>query len=191
MINNTGAENQTNTNSQNNEGQETRTYTQDEVMALIQSETDKRVTAALKTQQKKFDKQLSLSKLDDNERAIAEKDDKIAELQELLAQRDIERNKSELKSVLGSRGLSAEFADIIIINDDIEASQANIDKLDRLFKAAVKAEVEKRLAGNAPKGNGSTSRLDITPETFRKMSLSEQGALFRDNPELYKKLTNN
>lgn len=191
MINNTGAENQTNTNSQNNEGQETRTYTQDEVMALIQSETDKRVTAALKTQQKKYEKQLSLSKLDDNERAMAEKDDKIAELQELLAQRDIERNKSELKSVLGSRGLSAEFADIIIINDDIEASQANIDKLDRLFKAAVKAEVEKRLAGNAPKGNGSTSRLDITPETFRKMSLSEQGALFRDNPELYKKLTNN
>lgn len=191
MINNTGAENQTNTNSQNNEGQETRTYTQDEVMALIQSETDKRVTAALKTQQKKYEKQLSLSKLDDNERAMAEKDDKIAELQELLAQRDIERNKSELKSVLGSRGLSAEFADIIIINDDIEASQANIDKLDRLFKAAVKAEVEKRLAGNAPKGNGSTSRLDITPESFRKMSLSEQGALFRENPELYKKLTNN
>jgi hypothetical protein len=168
-----------------------KTYTQEEVMALIQSETDKRVTAALKTQQKKFDKQLSLSKLDDNERAMAEKDDKIAELQELLAQRDIERNKSELKSVLGSRGLSAEFADIVIISDDIEASQANIDKLDRLFKAAVKAEVEKRLAGNAPKGNGSSSRLDITPETFRKMSLSEQGALFRENPELYKKLTNN
>ena len=191
MMNNTGAENQTNTNSQNNEGQETRTYTQEEVMALIQSETDKRVTAALKTQQKKYEKQLSLSKLDDNERAMAEKDDKIAELQELLAQRDIERNKSELKSVLGSRGLSAEFADIIIINDDIEASQANIDKLDRLFKAAVKAEVEKRLSGNAPKGNGNSNRFDITPEAFRKMSLSEQGALFRDNPELYKKLTNN
>lgn len=168
-----------------------KTYTQEEVMALIQSEADKRVTAALKTQQKKFDKQLSLSKLDDTERAMAEKDDKIAELQELLAQRDIERNKSELKSVLSSRGLSAEFADIVIISDDIEASQANIDKLDRLFKAAVKAEVEKRLAGNAPKGNGSSSRLDITPESFRKMSLSEQGALFRENPELYKKLTNN
>lgn len=172
------------------ESTEVKTYTQEEVLALIQSETDKRVTAALKTQQKKFDKQLSLSKLDDNERAIAEKDDKIAELTELLAQRDIEKNKSEIKSVLGSRGLSAEFADIIIINEDIEASQANIDKFDRLFKAAVKAEVEKRLAGTAPRGNGSNISGEITPEQFKKMSLSEQGALFTSNPELYKRLTN-
>lgn len=167
-----------------------KTYTQEEVLALIQSETDKRVTAALKTQQKKYEKQLSLSKLDDNERAKAEKDDRIAELEEQLALFHIERNKSELKSVLGSRGLSAEFADIINISDDIEASQANIDKLDKLFKAAVKAEVEKRIAGTAPKGNGGVISNDITPEQFRQMPLSAQAALAKSNPELYKKLTN-
>ena len=172
------------------ENTEVRTYTQEEVLALIQSETDKRVTAALKTQQKKYEKQLSLSKLDDNEREKAEKDNRIAELEELLAQRDIEKNKSEIKSVLGSRGLSAEFADIIIINEDIEASQANIDKFDRLFKAAVKAEVEKRLAGTAPRGNGSNISGDITPDQFRKMSLTEQATLSISNPELYKRLTN-
>ena len=126
---------------------------------------DKRVTAALKKQQAKFDKQLSLSKLDGDEREKAEKDNLIAELQQKLADFQIERNRSELKSVLSSRGLSAEFADIISINDDIEASQANIDKLDKLFKAAVKAEVEKRLAGagNTPKGNG-TNPAEITKE---------------------------
>lgn len=170
---------------------EARTYTIDEVNALLQSETDKRVTAALAKQQKKFDKQLSLSRLDGDERAKAEKDNRIAELEEQLAQFTIERNKSELKSVLGSRGLSAEFADIINISDDIEASQANIDKLDKLFKAAVKAEVEKRIAGNAPKGNGTTVTGEITVEAFRKMSLTQQAALANSNPELYKKLTNN
>lgn len=170
--------------------EQVKTYTQEEVLALIQSETDKRVTAALKTQQKKYEKQLSLSKLDDNEREKAEKDNRIAELEELLAQRDIEKNKSEIKSVLGSRGLSAEFADILIINEDIEASQANIDKFDRLFKAAVKAEVEKRLAGTAPRGNGSNVSGEVTLEQFRKMSLSEQNALYASNPELYKRLTN-
>ena len=66
--------------------EETKTYTQEEVLALLQSETDKRVTAALKTQQKKFDKQLSLSKLDGDERAKAEKDSRIAELEEQLAE---------------------------------------------------------------------------------------------------------
>ena len=169
-----------------NENEE-KTYTQEEVLKLLQVESDKRVSQALKTQAKKFEKQLSLSKLDDNERAKAEKDNRIAELEEQLAQFQIERNKSELKSVLSSRGLSAEFADIITINDDIEASQANIDKLDKLFKAAVKAEVEKRLAGNAPKGN-SGATAEITKETAKKMSLAELNKLANEQPELYSKL---
>lgn len=167
-----------------------KTYTQEEVLALIQSEADKRVTAALKTQQKKYEKQLSLSKLDGDEREKAEKDNRIAELEEKLAQYDIERNRSELKSVLSSRGLSAEFADIVHITDDIEASQANIDKLDKLFKAAVKAEVEKRLAGNAPKGNGMSLSGEITKENAKKMSLAQMQELKKTNPELYTKLFN-
>lgn len=169
--------------------EEVKTYTQEEVLALLQSETDKRVTAALKTQQKKYEKQLSLSKLDGDERAKAEKDNRIAELEEQLAQFHIERNRSELKSVLSSRGLSAEFADIIAINDDIETSQANIDKLDKLFKAAVKAEVEKRLAGNAPRGNGANPA-EITKESAKKMSMAELAALEKTNPELFNKLFN-
>ena len=169
--------------------EEAKTYTQEEVLALLQSETDKRVSAALKTQQKKFDKQLSLSKLDGNEREKAEKDNRIAELEEQLAAFHIERNKSELKSVLSARGLSAEFADIVAINDDIEASQANIDKLDKLFKAAVKAEVEKRLAGNTPKGNGTTGG-EMTKEAALKMSMAELNELERTNPEAFKKLFN-
>ncbi len=166
---------------------ETKTYTQEEVVALLQKESDKRVTQALKKQQAKYEKQLSLSKLDGDERAKAEKDNRIAELEELVAQMNTERNKSELKSVLSSRGLSAEFADVISISDDLEASQANIDKLDRLFKQAVKAEVERRLAGSTPKGNGGSSA-EITKESAKKMSIAEMSALSKSNPELFKKL---
>ena len=185
MINNTSVENpveETNT-------EETKTYTQEEVMQLLQSEADKRVTAALKKQQAKYEKQLSLSKLDGNEREKAEKDNRIAELEEQLAAFQIERNRSELKSVLSARGLSAEFADLVQITDDIEASQANIDKLDKLFKAAVRAEVEKRLAGNAPKGNGGTPA-EITKESAKNMSLAELQKLKKTNPELYNNLFN-
>lgn len=167
--------------------QDVKTYTQEEVLALLQSETDKRVSQALKTQQKKYEKQLSLSKLDGNEREKAEKDNRIAELEEQLAAFQIERNKSELKSVLAARGLSAEFADIVAIGDDIEEAQANIDKLDKLFKAAVKAEVEKRLAGNAPKGNTSNSPA-YTKETARNMSIAEMNELKRTNPDTFNEL---
>lgn len=166
-----------------------KTYSQEEVLKLLQSETDRRVTEALNKQQRKYEKQLSLSKLDGDEREKAEKDNRIAELEEKLAQYEIEKNRSELKSVLSTRGLSAEFADIIAINDDIAASQANIDKLDKLFKAAVKAEVEKRLAGNAPKGN-STAATEITKETAGKLSLAEMNELAKKDPEKFSKLFN-
>lgn len=172
------------------ENQETKTYTQEEVLALLQSETDKRVNQALAKQQKKYEKQLSLSKLDGAERERAEDKSRIAELEEMVAQMNTERNRSELKSVLSSRGLSAEFADIINISDDIEASQSNIDKLDKLFKAAVKAEVERRIAGNAPKGNGAAANNEITKESAKKMSMAERQQLFNSNKELYNKLFN-
>ena len=188
---NTGTGTGTENNGTQGQGQteETKTYTQEEVLALLQSETDKRVSQALKTQQKKYEKQLSLSKLDGDERAKAEKDNRIAELEEQLKEFTIERNKSELKSVLSTRGLSAEFADILNISDDIEAAQANIDKLDKLFKAAVKAEVEKRLAGNTPKGNGAGTA-EITKEAAKKLSMAELDKLARENPELFAKLFN-
>lgn len=170
--------------------EEVKTYTQEEVMALLQSETDKRVSQALKTQKKKYEKELSLSKLDGSEREKAEKDNRIAELEEQIAAFTIEKNRSELKSVLSTRGLSAEFADIITINDDIEASQANIDKLDKLFKAAVKEEVEKRLAGKPPKGSGGSEPAAITKEMAKKMNLAEMNELAKEQPEVFAKLFN-
>lgn len=178
------------TTTETDEAQEKETYTKEELLALIQSESDRRVTQALDTQRKKYEKQLSLSKLDGEEREKAEKDSRIAELEEQLAAFQIEKNKSELKSVLSSRGLSAEFADILNISDDIAASQANIDKLDKLFKAAVKAEVEKRLAGNTPQG-GKNSDKEITKETAKKMSMAELNELASTNPELFAQLFNN
>ena len=175
---------------ENVDNPEVKTFTEEEVMALLQRETDKRVNQALNKQKKEYDKKLSLSKLDGDEREKAERESRIAELEQMIAEMNIERNKSELKSVLASRGLSAEFCDILNITDDIEASQANIDKLDKLFKAAVKAEVEKRLAGNAPKGNGGGTPTELTKEEARKMNMADRQKLYNSNPELYNKLFN-
>ncbi len=192
-INETSNVNVSEQNAQNTENQETvKTYTEDEVIKLIQSEADKRVTEALKTQAKKHERELSLSKLDDSAREKAERENKIAELEEKLAQYEIEKNRSELKSVLSTRGLSAEFADIIVINDDLTQSQANIDKLDKLFKAAVTAEVEKRLAGSTPKGNANNgASAEFTKENAKKMSLAEMNELASKDPDKFKQLFGN
>ena len=170
-----------------NQKQEAKTYTAEEVAKLIQAEADRRTNQALAKQKKEFDRKLSLSQLDDEAREKAEKDDKIAELEQQLAQFQIEKNRSELKSILSSRGLSAKFADLINITDDLEESQKNIDTLDRIFKAAVKAEVEKRLAGNSPKGSGGQSQ-PMTKEDFLKLPMHEMQRLMDSNREFYTNL---
>lgn len=182
-------ENNVVTEEMENQAEEVKTYTAEEVAKLVQAESDRRTNQALAKQKKEYEKKMSLSNLDEQQREKAESQMRIAELEEQLAKFEIERNKSELKSVLSSRGLSAEFADIINITDDIEASQANIDKLDKLFKAAVKAEVERRLAGNAPRGNGANAA-EITKETAKKMSIAEMNALAKSDPGLFEKLFN-
>lgn len=174
----------------NNKGMEPddTVLTKEDIQKMMESYADKRVAQALKTQQRKFEQKLSLSKLDGDEREKAEKDQKIKDLEEQLAQFQIEKNRSELKSVLSSRGLSAEFADILAISDDIEAAQANIDKLDKLFKAAVKSEVEKRIGGDVPNGNGGGNKAPMTKEEFLKLPMAEMQRLLDSNPTYYNNL---
>lgn len=185
-MNNTGV----NENENNENQQETKTYSAEEVAKLIQAEADRRTNQALAKQKKEYEKKLSLSSLDEQQRKEAEAQMKIEELQSQLAEFQIEKNRSELKSVLSSRGLSAEFADIINIGEDIEEAQAMIDKLDKLFKASVKAEVEKRLANNSPRGNGSDSTDEITKESVKKMSMAELDKLATEKPEIFNKFFN-
>jgi NADH:ubiquinone oxidoreductase subunit C len=170
--------------------EETKTYTQEEVMQMLQKEADKRVTQALTKQKKQYEQKLSLSGLDEQERAKKEAELRIQELEEKLKSYNTMETRNEITKVLSSRGLNPQFAELIEIGEDVEEAQQRIDTLDKLFKEAVKTEVEKRLNTSVPKT--STVGLDgsITKEDFRKMSIVKQQELYRNNPELYKKLSN-
>lgn len=187
-INNNGTGTEDNNNDTENKNTDTgdkKTYTQEEVLEMLQRESDKRVSQALKKQEQKFQKQMSLSKLDGDERERAEKDDRIAELEAQLAEFRIEKNKSELKSTLAARGLDAQFADLLNIGDDTQENQKLISDFDKLFKKAVNAEVEKRISGTNIKGNNSTNKDNgaMTVEKFNKMSIAEQSKYIASNPE--------
>lgn len=168
--------------------EQVKTYTEEEVMKLLQSESDKRVSAALAKQKKDYEKKLSLSQLDEGERAKAEKDNRIAELEEKLKEFTVLQNKNEITKVLAARGLNPQFADLVEIGEDVEEAQKKIENLDKLFKSAVADEVKRRLAGNAPK-NGTGANGEMTKEEFAKLSLAQQSKLYMENPELYRKLT--
>ena len=187
-INNNGTGTEDNNNDTENKNTDTgdkKTYTQEEVLEMLQRESDKRVSQALKKQEQKFQKQMSLSKLDGDERERAEKDDRIAELEAQLAEFRIEKNKSELKSTLAARGLDAQFADLLNIGDDTQENQKLISDFDKLFKRAVNAEVEKRISGANIKGNNSINKDNgsMTVEKYNKMTVGEATRYLSSNPE--------
>ena len=112
-------ENENNNTPELNEGQEEnqKTFTQDEVNQLLQRETDRRVSSALAKQKKEYEKKLSLSNLDENQRAVEEKNIRISELEEQLKEFRTIQAKNEVIKVLDARGLSPQFADLLAIDD--------------------------------------------------------------------------
>ena len=176
--------------------EESKTYTAEEVDALLQSEADRRVTSAMKKKEreiaalkKQIENEKTLSQLDEESRATAEKDMKIAELENQLKDFQLAQTKNEVMKVLGARGLSAEFADMLAIGTDTEEAQQMIDAFDKLFKKEVAREVKARLAETSavPQIADAMSG-KMTKEQFNKLSLAEQQAMYNSDPELVKNL---
>ena len=186
-INNTAVEPET---------QEEKTYTQAEVDALLQQEADRRVTGATKKKEreiaalkKQLENQKTLSELDEDQRAAAEKEMRIAELEGQLKDFQIAQTKNEVMKVLSARGLPAELADMLAIGADTEEAQQMIDAFDKLFKSAVASEVKKRLAESSSIPQLAEAQSGkLTREQFNKMSLAEQQALYNSDPELVRNL---
>ncbi len=171
--------------------QEVKTFTQAEVLKLIQSESDKRVSEALKTQQKKFEKELNKQKslvgLDEQARLKAEQEQRISDLQEELSKYKLANTKAEISKVLNNRGLDANLVDFVVTSEDTDECLEKIETLDKIFKAMLKKEIDSRLKSNSPK-NSIGLDSNITKEQFQKMSLAEQSALAKNNKTLYDEL---
>lgn len=176
--------------------EEAKTYTAEEVDALLQSEADRRVTSAMKKKEreiaalkKQIENEKTLSQLDEESRATAEKDMKIAELEGQLKDFQMAQTKNEVMKVLNARGLSAEFADMLAIGTDTEEAQQMIDSFDKLFKKEVAREVKARLAETSavPQIADAMSG-KMTREQFNKLSIAEQQAMYDSDPELVRNL---
>jgi autotransporter translocation and assembly factor TamB len=189
-------EENTNINTPEETTEEVKTYTAEEVDALLQSEADRRVTSAMKKKEreiaalkKQIENEKTLSQLDEESRATAEKDMKIAELENQLKDFQLAQTKNEVMKVLNARGLSAEFADMLTIGTDTEEAQQMIDSFDKLFKKEVAREVKARLAETSavPQIADAMSG-KMTREQFNKLSIAEQQAMYNSDPELVKNL---
>lgn len=165
---------------------ETKTYSQEEVDALLQAEGDRRVTQAMKKMEAKYQSQMKesekLARMNEQEKfayQLEQRELAIAEKEKALAMAE---NKAEATKVLADRGLNVSLVDFVV-SDDAETMKANIDLLDKAFKASVKAEVDKRIASPTPRKNFVDTDT-MTREKFNSLSMLEQQRLLNENPSL-------
>ncbi len=186
---NTGVDTTTDTSTT---GTETKTYTQEEVDKMLQSEVDRRITSALKKQAKnneaKIKEAQKLAQMNESEKfqyELEQREKAIAEKEKALA---LAENKNEASKILADKGLSLDLVDFVIA-EDAETMNSNIRLLDKAFKDSVKREVEKRLGSSAPKKNLPPDET-ITKEKAKKMTIIERQNLLTNNPNLYNQLFN-
>ena len=174
------------------EGQEeVKTYSEEEVARMLQVESDRRVSQALAKEQAKFKKQMDeaekLRTMNEEQKAQYQLEQRIKEIEAKEKEFALKENRYEAQKIMAEKNIPLAFADFIVA-EDAETMMANISLFEKEFRAAVRAEVDKRIASPAPKANIGVDTA-ITKEQFMKMTIAQQTELYKQDPELYKRLT--
>lgn len=178
------------------EEQEVKTYTQEEVDKLLQSEADKRVSKALETAKSKWKKEY------DDE--LEKKKQEAEEYAEMTAKERFQHDKKKLEDELAeykrkdtlnemtktARAVLAEsnitISDemlSILITEEAESTKANVDNFISLFRQEVDKAVTDKLKGNTPKKMGVSG---LTKEEILKIpDPVERVKKIQENIELF------
>lgn len=142
--------------------EEDKTYTQEELDKLLQSETDRRVTEALKTSRAKWEKEYKeklekekkeaerLSKLSADEREkeiLKQKEEELEEKEQAIRLRELQLDTIE---ILAEENLPVGFAEFLI-KDNAETTNDNIKKFKKEWQKAISNAVDERIKGKSPK----------------------------------------
>lgn len=171
--------------------QEVKTFTEEEVNKMLQTEADRRVSAALKKQEYKFLSQMQeaekLKVMNEEQKAQYQLEQREKQIQEKEREFTLLQNKYEAQSIMSEKNIPLAFVDFIVA-EDAETMMSNITLFEREFRASVRAEVDKRIASPAPKAGIGVSK-GVTKDNFSKMTLAQQSELYMQDPELFKQLS--
>lgn len=173
--------------------QEIKTFTEEEVASMLQTEADRRVTQALAKQKAQFEKEKAesekLKDMDDAQRREYDINQRLKLIKEREKEMALKENLMEASNVMLKRGLPIEFVDYVLA-DDAETMLDNINTFEKSFNTAVQDAVNKKVSTPSPgAGRSSNSSAAITKEQFNKMTLAQQSELYRNDQELFKALS--
>ena len=194
-------------NNEVQENTEVKTYTQDEVNEMLkgyrsQEEVNKIVADRLAREQRKQqeiqeklieEESEKLAKMTEAEKvkAKAERErrkfeEKVARYEAEMKAFEQEKIKNQTMKLLGEKGLPIELCQFINSNTADEIMD-NVEVFEKCWSQAIEKAVTERLRGSVPKVAVAVN--GITKEEFKKMSLSQQAEIARNNKDLYLELS--
>lgn len=175
------------------------TLTREELEREKQREADRRVQQALAKEREKLLAQMreeiererreaeELAKLSERERQKRELEKEREKLEAEKRAFYRERMKLQAEQELLNRGLPTVLAPYIL-GETAEETLNTITELEEKWREALEVEVNKRLATDVPKtGTGNMTGIN-NPFSKEHWNLTEQGRLYRENPQLYEQL---
>ena len=175
--------------------EQVKTYTEDELKAQIQAETDRKVTKALETakakwleeEQAKVKQAEELAKLSEKERLAKELEIQRNEFEAEKSKFQRERLTLQTEKDLISKDMPAEFAPFVVA-DTAEQTLININTLQASWQAAIEKAIDDKVKGRTPTGNAAATTGAVTKEQFNKMTYLERLELKQKNIKLYESL---
>lgn len=179
--------------------QEVKSYSQEEVDKMLQSETDKRITSALATAKGKWEEEYSkklevekseaekLATMSEGERLQAE----FAKEKELFLQQKAEFDKAQIEMValkeLTAKQMPASFLQFVV-DESAEKVSERINTLQTEWQEALNSAVENKMAGRTPQVASVAGTKVLTRKEFGSLPTAERMALLESDPDLISKL---
>lgn len=125
---------------------------------------EKRIAETLRKEREEWERQ---SKLSEEQRAEEQRKQMESELSEKERNLALRENRADARELLIERGIDSTLVDFVV-DVDADKTKDNVNQLEKAYAQAVKAGVDKALAGTTPKDTSVTK-----PQADEKLSTKD------------------
>ena len=118
--------------------------------------SEKRIAETLRKEREEWERQ---SKLSEEQRAEEQRKQMESELSEKERNLALRENRADARELLIERGIDSTLVDFVV-DVDADKTKDNVNQLEKAYAQAVKAGVDKALAGTTPKDPASEQRVE-------------------------------
>ncbi len=118
--------------------------------------SEKRIAETLRKEREEWERQ---SKLSEEQRAEEQRKQMESELSEKERNLALRENRADARELLIERGIDSTLVDFVV-DVDADKTKDNVNQLEKAYAQAVKAGVDKALAGTTPKDTASEQRVE-------------------------------